>query len=62
MYLKEKQLEGLGNFFLDVAKGMLLASYGSTIFTPIKFFIATTGSVFAIGCVFAGLYFLGRIK
>lgn len=28
---KDKQLEGLGNFFMDMAKGLILGSVGATI-------------------------------
>lgn len=59
---KDKQLEGLGNFFLDMAKGLILGSVGATTITPIKLVTIVFGSLSAIGCVFTALYFLGKIK
>ncbi|MEK7472601.1 MAG: hypothetical protein AAB625_01040 [Patescibacteria group bacterium] len=60
--MQNKQLEGLGNFFLDIAKGLLIGSVGTTTFTSIKLFTAVLGGLSAMGCVFTGLYFLGRMK
>lgn len=59
---KDKQLEGLGNFFLDMAKGLLLGSLGATAVTPIKLITIVFGSLSAVGCIFTALYFLGKIK
>lgn len=59
--MKNKQLEGLGNLFLDIAKAFFIGGLGTTVFTPFGFVTALLSGIFATVCVFTGLYFLGRM-
>lgn len=62
MYLKEKQLEGIGNFFLDVGKGVFLGTLGTSIFNPLGSLTTLANVSATFFCVLVGVYFLGKME
>lgn len=64
--LTEKQYYELGNFFIDLSKGILVGMFGYAIFSESvsKYFIlyvVSTGIV-GISCVIIGLVLIKKVK
>lgn len=60
MKFNEKQREKLSDFFMDLSKGLFLASFTSPIIVPTDIFTLIKLLVSAILCLYFSLFFLKK--
>lgn len=61
-YLNREQSKGLANFFFDMAKGVLLGSFGFVTVAEAKIVIILIGVFVAAICIVQALSLLGKLE